>query len=547
MRRFRAAAATAAALTLLAVTGAPGAAVAAPAGPSADGADLLSVAAGGGALSVRFRDATGAVHDPAGLTFGPEGGLSTTVPDDPAYAFLGTPGRAVWSLSAGGGRFPSIDTTGVPGTAPLSLRLTGVDGPGGFAAYTVSRWGRPAVLLDSDGPAAATLPAGTRLRNVAWTFDTAGVYRLAFTVAAPAATTGAGGTASAVYTVTVPPLTPAPPAPAPAPPAGGSPAGDFPAGGSVTDDSPATGSTTHAPAADPAPAADLAGAADAAPRARAQAQAPPAGARAAATTAAPASGTVISDGHVDMGPTLENGVWRIRIKDDAASPPVWRELSDVVLKVTDKAKIPVPAGAGYAFLGRPGAPIHLLPQTQQPGIVWPGWNTQHASVTSGVTGDVTWSLKGVQGPGTVALFLTDSFGAPQVLFDSAKAMPQKLPIRLNTHAHGNWAFTAPGLYRLSVEMSATTRSGKAVTDTRTLTIAVGDATDAGAGFTGGAAPGGTTPGGSAPGGGSGGRLPLTGGNVLLTAAAGVALLALGLVAVVVGRRRTVTHDTLPHA
>ncbi|MDP9792676.1 putative ABC transporter-associated repeat protein [Catenuloplanes nepalensis] len=554
-RRFRAAAAMAASLTMLAMTGAPGAAVAAPANPSADGAGLLSIdREDGGALSLRFRDAAGTVRDPGGLRFGPGGGLSTTVPADPAYAFLGTPGRAVWSLSAGGGHFPSIDTTGVRGGGALSLRLTDVDGPGGFAAYTVSRWGRPAVLLDSDGPAEATLTAGTRLPNVAWTFDTAGVHRLTFTVSGAAGTDA--GTASAVYTVTVPEITPAAPAPAPpaaapaapAPPAPVTPALPAPA----TPAPPPDGTSPDDSAADSsAPGPAEAGStpdSSAQARAQAQAQAPAAEAGAAATTVAPASGTVISDGHVDMGPTLENGTWRIRLKDDAATPPVWRELSDVVLKVSDKARIPVPAGTGYAFLGTAGARIHMLPQTQQSGIVWPGWNTQHATVTSGVDGDVTWNLKGVQGPGAFKLFLAGSFGAPQVLFDSAKAMPQKLAIPLNTHAHGNWAFTAPGLYRLSVEMTATTKAGKAVADTRTLTIAVGDATDAGAGFTGGGSDSGGTDTGTDTGTGqSGGRLPLTGGSVLTVVAAGAVLVVLGLAAVVISRRRTVTHDTLPHS
>jgi putative ABC transporter-associated repeat protein len=216
---------------------------------------------------------------------------------------------------------------------------------------------------------------------------------------------------------------------------------------------------------------------------------------------------------------------------------VWRDLSDVVLKASDKAKIKVPSGAGYAFLGKAGEPVWLLPQTEQDGIVWPGWNTQHESVVKGARGNVTWRLTGVTGPGQFKLFLTGSFGTPDILFDSAKAMPQQLSIPPNTHAHGNWAFTKPGLYRLAVAMSGTTTAGKAVSDTRTLTIAVGDATDPGPGFGGGAGTGSTAGGGAAAG---DSRLARTGADVISIAGTGGALLAAGLGLFVAARRRTRT-------
>ncbi|TDB80713.1 cell wall anchor protein, partial [Micromonospora fluostatini] len=192
---------------------------------------------------------------------------------------------------------------------------------------------------------------------------------------------------------------------------------------------------------------------------------------------------VISDGHVDMGPQLERGRFVIRIKDDTVSPAVWRDMADVVLQVKDNAKIDVPAGVD--FLGKPGDTVWMLPQSQQAGIVWPGWNTQHQSVTSGTRGNVTWTLRGVDGPGRYALFLTGAFGTPEVLFDSAKPFPQQIDIAPNTHAHGNWAFSEPGLYRLTVQMSGSTTGGDPVSDTKKLTIAVGDSTDPDSGFGGG--------------------------------------------------------------
>ena len=510
-------ASTTAAFVALLLAASPGVAPAVPpAAPAvgtsiADGADLLSVSVTRDRMSVRFRDARQAASgaegvDPAQVTLGPAGGLAAAVPDGPAYAFLGAPGRPVWSLSAGGSRFPSLDLTGVDPRAvdggAVTWKLVSAEGPGEFAAYTVSRWGAPTVLLDSDGRAGTRLPAGRRLGGVAWTFDTAGDYRLTFAVSAKVA--GKDLARTATYAVEVPAIV----VPAAVVPAAGAPA--------------VTALAGQAPAGKP----------------KVQAR-PQVAERPAKQAAARAERKVISDGHVDMGPQLTGDALRIRLRDDTAGP-VWRELSDVVLKVTDKAKIPIPSGAGYAFLGKAGERIWMLPQTQQPGIVWPGWNTQHDSVVSGVNGSVTWTVEGVTGPGAFKLFLTGSFGKPDVLFDSARTLPQKLVIPPNTHAHGNWAFTKAGLYKLAVRMSAKTKAGKAVSDTRTLALAVGDSTEAEDGF-GSPGPdagsGSGKPGGSAAGG-SGGPLAKTGANVVLVASGGLLLVLLGVGVVRLSRRRT---------
>ncbi|MDG4795619.1 TIGR03773 family transporter-associated surface protein [Micromonospora sp. WMMD1082] len=481
-----------------------------PAAATSAGADLVSVALDGGTMSLRFRDAAqvaGGVagRDPAEVVLGPDGGLAGRVPAGPTLAFLGRPGHAVWALSAGDIGFPSLDTTGIrPGVVDddrVTLTLDSVEGPGTFTAYTLSGLGAATPLFGSGaGVQRSThLPAGTRTGGVVWAFDAAGEYRLTLTGSA-ALRSGATVRAEASYRVRVPAIEPAQAA------------------------LPAPQARATQPHAEPAEAF-------AAPK---PAAAPKVAAVPKAVKTAAGARQVIADGHVDMGPNLSGDSWTIRIKDDRTSPPVWRETADVVLHAKDKAKITVPDGAD--FLGKPGDTVWLLPQTQQAGLVWPGWNTQHASVVSGVKGSVTWTLKGVNGPGQFALFLTGSFGNADVLFDSAKPFPQKLDIPLNTHTHGNWAFSKPGLYRLAVQMSGTTTAGKAVTDTKTLTIAVGDSTDPNAGFGPGSDGGGNGDDGSDQGG--GGPLPRTGAGWVLTAGLlGVVLVAVGAVLLLLARRR----------
>ncbi|MEU6497271.1 TIGR03773 family transporter-associated surface protein [Streptomyces sp. NPDC046984] len=200
---------------------------------------------------------------------------------------------------------------------------------------------------------------------------------------------------------------------------------------------------------------------------------PPPGAE---SDAAPDTGKgriVIGEGHVDIGPRFDHGRWTVQIRDDSARPAVWRNTADVVLQVKDAARIEVPESKEFAFLGEPGDQVWLLPQVQQDGVLWPGWNSQEPKVAAGVEREVTWKLNRVRGPGDFVLFLNGSFGTPTVLFDGKEKFPQETGIEVNSHVHGNWAFSKPGTYLLDVSMSARTKDGKNHDSERTLQFSVG--------------------------------------------------------------------------
>ncbi|MFD4790257.1 TIGR03773 family transporter-associated surface protein [Streptomyces sp. NPDC058459] len=183
--------------------------------------------------------------------------------------------------------------------------------------------------------------------------------------------------------------------------------------------------------------------------------------------------TVIGDGHIDMGPRFDHGRWTVQIRDDTGEEPVWRDTEDVVLQVKDRAEAEVPKDSAFGFLGEPGQHVWLLPQAQQEGVLWPGWNSQEPGVASTVDREVTWQLLDVKGPGDFVLFLNGSFGTPTVVFDAREKLPQETGIEVNSHVHGNWAFTRTGTYLLRVRMSAKTKDGADHTDTRTLRFSVG--------------------------------------------------------------------------
>lgn len=182
---------------------------------------------------------------------------------------------------------------------------------------------------------------------------------------------------------------------------------------------------------------------------------------------------VLSTGHADIGPRLIDGAWRVQVRDDTTRPPTWRDTDDVVVHAVDGARTTVPESEAFAFLGTPGAGVWVLPQIQRPDVVWLGWNTQDPSVATAIRREMTWRVHRVTGPGTFVLFLTGNFGAPEVVFDSRKALPQDSGVEANTHVHGNWVFTAPGAYLIDVEMSATSQQGQPVSGRTTLRIFIG--------------------------------------------------------------------------
>lgn len=195
------------------------------------------------------------------------------------------------------------------------------------------------------------------------------------------------------------------------------------------------------------------------------------------TVSGPATAT---RGHVDIGPRLAEDDWSLQIHDDTVTPSVWRHPNDVVVTVPDVSIQQVPDNSDYGFLGvQPDGKVHILPQTQDPDVPWLGWNTQDPDVMDAVNLGATLTLRGVQGPGEVVVYLqSGNLGKPKQLWSSTAKGAQKLWLDVNTHTHANWVFTKPGVYLLDLGVSAELKSGKKVDTHEYLRFAVGDATTA---------------------------------------------------------------------
>lgn len=254
---------------------------------------------------------------------------------------------------------------------------------------------------------------------------------------------------------------------------------------------------------------------------------------------------VLAQGHADFGPTFGTGEWALQIHDDTTVPRYWRDPDDVVLQVTDAAVLAVPDDESFAFLGMPpGSPVHVVPQTEQPGVVWVGWNTQEPAVLDSLNLGTTLRLHAVEGPGDVVVYLQGgNFGAPQPLWSTHDPFPQDAWIELNTHTHANWVFGEPGVYLVDAEFTGDLVTGETFSARGTLRFAVGDATDPSEAFaatlsTTADAAGSPEPeaGGDADASGDAAAGD-TGGGVWLLVAAGAAVLVVAVVAVTAASAR----------
>ncbi|MBU6530345.1 choice-of-anchor M domain-containing protein [Streptomyces sp. NPDC057245] len=184
---------------------------------------------------------------------------------------------------------------------------------------------------------------------------------------------------------------------------------------------------------------------------------------------------VIDRGHVDaVAPRMVDGRLRTLFRDSRTSDVVWREPGSVIMHLTAGSRnvVPDPAG-GSAFIGEPGQVYYLLPQTQDPALLWAGWSTE-AFEPSSVQGRFSFSLDEVEGPGSLLVFNWSPFGEPLMRFDSRDGLPDAYAVPAVTHEHANWVFTEQGVYRMTFTVAATLATGEEVKDSQTYTMAVGD-------------------------------------------------------------------------
>jgi putative ABC transporter-associated repeat protein len=172
---------------------------------------------------------------------------------------------------------------------------------------------------------------------------------------------------------------------------------------------------------------------------------------------------VLTNEHVDLlAPVFESGQLDLRAKVGTAADHTFYDPADVLVQVLPAAASTVPSGDTYAFLGTAGGPLWLIPETQNPEVVWAGWSTEELAAGAFAGDAVEMRLVDAEGPGTVEVFQTTGFGDIARIFSSEESLPARQQ-SVGQHVHANWAFSAEGSYTLTFEVSGTAAGGETVT------------------------------------------------------------------------------------
>lgn len=174
---------------------------------------------------------------------------------------------------------------------------------------------------------------------------------------------------------------------------------------------------------------------------------------------------VLSVGHADIFEvTVVGSTLSVQIEDESSVPTVYRNPAQTLLHVKPSAQTAVPAPpGGFSFLGGGGTPVWILPQFQNPSLLWPGTSTERIAAGALQGNTVTWRIESVTGPGGFHVYTTNGFGVPSVLFTTNAPLPQSTTLLVPTHSHYNWAFTATGTYTVTMRATATTSGGAPIT------------------------------------------------------------------------------------
>ena len=246
-----------------------------------------------------------------------------------------------------------------------------------------------------------------------------------------------------------------------------------------------------------------------------------------------------NEGHFDLGPRIVDGKLKLQVKDDRSQPASWVDPATLTFSLGDKATLKAPDALN--FVATPGQDVWMISSSQSAGVPWLGMNSQAEEIVSKTSGEVTFTLVSVEGPGKVSVFTSGGLGGgvgEHLLQEEGSSYT--LPA--NTHAHQNWVFTAPGTYKLTISAQVTPKQGEQISgedggsgDGAAASSGAGSSEGGSASGAAGSAASGSAKVGQAAGASGGKSLAKTGAvSGALNVAGGLMLLA---VAVLVARRR----------
>lgn len=126
---------------------------------------------------------------------------------------------------------------------------------------------------------------------------------------------------------------------------------------------------------------------------------------------------------------------------------------------------------------RYGGEVISLVENAALDTAWVGMRVQGLGRAHGADRSSSVRLRavGVEGPGAMSAYITETFGNPSVYVNSADGLDESdvFTLPVDAHTHMSWAFTQPGIYRLRLCSELVTSSGTTPMGEGTVTFAVG--------------------------------------------------------------------------
>ena len=166
----------------------------------------------------------------------------------------------------------------------------------------------------------------------------------------------------------------------------------------------------------------------------------------------------LTAGHTDIDIGYDDNTFALGIS--YGEPEQDFDVHSTYLVALPGAHTTVPSDPSFSFLGSAGSGIWILPQVQNPSLLFLGFGAEDIAPGTFLNNQLTMTLENVSGPGSFSIYLNDGFGNPTQWFTGGNGSQET--IATGAHTHVNWAFSAPGDYEVTFQGDAQLPDGTPV-------------------------------------------------------------------------------------
>jgi surface-anchored protein len=181
----------------------------------------------------------------------------------------------------------------------------------------------------------------------------------------------------------------------------------------------------------------------------------------------------LTTGHLDIAVGYEDGDFTLTLHDDTTDTGY--AANQAIVIVAASAQTTVPDDPLFGFLGAPNVLVWILPEVQNPNLAFLGFGADDLPTGVFSNDTVRVRLVKVTGPGKLALYNLDAFGAPRLVMNTRDGIysNDRIDMIAGGDAHQNFAFSRPGVYHVTFQATGTLLDGTVIhTKNTTYTIEV---------------------------------------------------------------------------